>query len=447
MTGRMSSGFVLVLVFAALAMALGGVPPTARAQGPDAGPEAADATTWNTNGNIVGGKAFLGTTNNRALKLKTNNVEQVRILPDGKVGIGTTAPNGKLQVSGDWSDALGYGALTLTGDKPTIRFSGGAASGNKNWLIHIGSLGPGNMEFFTGNTGVWSRIMSLTSEGVAIGATNALGSKLNVVGPDTAGSTVAFRVGNSAGSPSLMVFDDRRVGIGALNGSTTTHACYNGSIPYTFSACSSAAEYVPSIDDGHGFPETSDLVSMAPAVTNPYGDSHGPFVVRKSTTACDTNLLGFIVKPDSGADGVKLDEHYLPLAIYGYFPAKVTVSNGTIRRGDPITSSPKPGYGMKATGACKVIGYALQDATQDGTIQVFSHLTENALPEVASLRGEVDALKEANRALKQENEALRQALSSIDARLTRLEFSQPAEMTGALAQSLAVQGRVTRAPR
>jgi hypothetical protein len=57
----------------------------------------------------------------------------------------------------------------------------------------------------------------------------------------------------------------------------------------------------------------------------------------------DSNLLGFIVNPESGADGKKLNDHYLPLAIFGFFPAKVTLQNGPIKRGDPLTSSNTPG--------------------------------------------------------------------------------------------------------
>jgi hypothetical protein len=135
-------------------------------------------------------------------------------------------------------------------------------------------------------------------------------------------------------------------------------------------------------------------VSIAPAVTNPYGDTHGPFTVQKSATAGDPNLLGFIVKPESGADGPKLNDHYLPLAIYGYFPAKVTMENGAIKRGDAITSSSKAGYGMKATSACKIVGYALEDTNKEGTIQVFAHHGEYTAPEVTALRAQVQGLKQ-----------------------------------------------------
>jgi hypothetical protein len=46
---------------------------------------------------------FLGTTDNQALALRTNNTEKARILSNGNVGIGTTAPNSKLDLGADVS--------------------------------------------------------------------------------------------------------------------------------------------------------------------------------------------------------------------------------------------------------------------------------------------------------------------------------------------------------
>jgi hypothetical protein len=48
-------------------------------------------------------------------------------------------------------------------------------------------------------------------------------------------------------------------------------------------------------------------------------------------------------------------------------------------------SSSKAGYSMKATSACKIIGYALEDA-----IQVFVQHGETAASEVAALRAQVE---------------------------------------------------------
>ncbi len=54
---------------------------------------------WSLAGNSnASATSKLGTTNNNPLRLFTNNGERVRITPAGKVGIGTTAPVGKLTV-------------------------------------------------------------------------------------------------------------------------------------------------------------------------------------------------------------------------------------------------------------------------------------------------------------------------------------------------------------
>jgi hypothetical protein len=90
-------------------------------------------------------------------------------LSTGKVGIGTTSPTTKLEVVGDWTGE--EGALRLTGDKPTVRFSGGALSGNQSWIIHVGGNGPGNLEFYRRmGPSQWNFIMCLAPTGnVGIG--------------------------------------------------------------------------------------------------------------------------------------------------------------------------------------------------------------------------------------------------------------------------------------
>lgn len=411
-------GLVLsALMFVAVVVSnLGSIAP-AQAQGPEG---ATAATTWNTNGNTAGNKSFIGTTNNKPFVFKTNNVERMRVEKDGNVGIGTNKPSQTLHVNGVtlMGENGGVYGFTARGGEtlyPSLTFNEGAAPNYSAGEDGYGGIfqfnnSTGNLTYYTGPAAVvgGARIntprMTIAANGkVGIGETEPQ-QTLDVMGD--------FQVSNSSGLYSLFAGQDRTVSVGALAQSTTHHLCYFGT--YTLSTCSSAAEYVPSIDAGKGFPQTADLVSIAPEVKNQYGDAHGPFVVQKSAKACDENLLGYIVKPESGADGVYLNEHYLPLAIYGYFPAKVTMENGGIKRGDAITSSSKAGYGMKATDACKVIGYALEDANTDGTIQVFANFGDNAAAQV--------------KALQQENAALKQLLLKMEPRLAALEGTQNVAM-------------------
>ncbi len=120
---------------------------------------------------------------------------------DNFVGIGTATPRTALdvagtitasrlnveagmRVSGNWNGE--NGALEVAGDKPTIRFTGGAAAGNQSWFLQVGSNGPGNFEIlkrdsFQGAQGV----LSLSTLGnVGIG-TAFPQQKLHLFGTDS----------------------------------------------------------------------------------------------------------------------------------------------------------------------------------------------------------------------------------------------------------------------
>lgn len=89
---RFSRTLLLGVPLAAAALAATAEPQTAQA--------AAAGDTWKMEGNNnVDDNDFLGTTTNKPLVIKTNNSERMRVLADGRVGIGTASPAAKLQVS------------------------------------------------------------------------------------------------------------------------------------------------------------------------------------------------------------------------------------------------------------------------------------------------------------------------------------------------------------
>lgn len=86
-------GALLTLVLVASTSAYG--------QNGNASPNAQGNDQWKTNGNQANPDHFIGTVNDRDLIFKSNNVERLRITPEGNVGIGTSTPATLLDVNGN----------------------------------------------------------------------------------------------------------------------------------------------------------------------------------------------------------------------------------------------------------------------------------------------------------------------------------------------------------
>lgn len=111
----------------------------------------------------------------------TNDIERMRI--DG---------NGNVKIQKNWDGS--NGALTLSGDKPTIRFdSTRGAGGNQKWLIHVGDAPDGGLTYYTGTDGsAWTPVYTVDVNG-------------NFVTPGTFSTTIPYSGNNlhlrSYGSP------------------------------------------------------------------------------------------------------------------------------------------------------------------------------------------------------------------------------------------------------
>jgi len=63
-------------------------------------PGSSSSSSWLLNGNTLGSKKTIGSIDNQDLGIITNNTDRITVLKDGKVGIGTTNPGARLDVSG-----------------------------------------------------------------------------------------------------------------------------------------------------------------------------------------------------------------------------------------------------------------------------------------------------------------------------------------------------------
>jgi hypothetical protein len=93
--------------------------------------------------------------------------------------------------------------------------------------------------------------------------------------------------------------------------------------------------------------------------------------VKLSTKPYETHLFGVVVSQPGivldtrsvtlGSDAARTATEWKPaIALVGRVRVNVSATNGKIQVGDPITSSPISGIGMKATQAGRIIGFALE---------------------------------------------------------------------------------------
>jgi len=183
------------------------------------------AQSWSTAGNSGTNPPtnFLGTTDNKALVLKTNNAERMRIVSGGKIGIGVTNPAQKLDVNGNINLAKGF-ALYME-NHPVLRVDSSLAntflgngiglyntSGSANTAIGYQSLAFNTMGY--SNTATGTQSLYKNSSGMYNTATGTEALYSNAEGYNTATGYRAL-YSNTAG------YGNTAHGSGALYSNTT----------------------------------------------------------------------------------------------------------------------------------------------------------------------------------------------------------------------------------
>jgi trimeric autotransporter adhesin len=127
---------------------------------------------WTIGGNSISSIQNIGTTTNFALPFITNNVERMRILTNGNVGIGTVSPTALLEIAGQvkitggtpgvgkvlTSDATGLASWmtpTLVTSSETLALSG-ALVGTPNYIAKYTPTGTGinNSQIYDNGTNI-----------------------------------------------------------------------------------------------------------------------------------------------------------------------------------------------------------------------------------------------------------------------------------------------------
>ena len=100
-------------------------------------------------------------------------------------------------------------------------------------------------------------------------------------------------------------------------------------------------------------------------------------VVTLTNIQNDPNIIGVVsTKPayTMGFGSELKSTKSVPVALIGRVPVKISLENGEITAGNPLTSSTRKGYAAKAAKSGRIIGYAMEDykaTTKAEKIMVF----------------------------------------------------------------------------
>lgn len=311
---------------------------------------------WQTGGNAGTSPttAFLGTTDNAALAFRTNNVERLRITPNGNVGIGVSNPDAPLtfpiaigekidlypNANGNYGIGVAPGALQIHSDSSSTDVVFGY--GRSATLTETARItGAGNL--------------LLRDKGVLALGSNVAGKELN-----------AGKIGYEVFSPDALDI----VGAGTDNTNRKVKVYAEGGTTFTGEVTAPVVNILGGSDVAEPYDVApSQGVRATPGMVVCIDPSHvGRMTVADS--AYSPMVAGIISGANGVAPGITLRQKgtiadgALPVATMGRVWALCDAdANGAIAPGDMLTSSDTPGHAMRATDTARrdgaVIGKAM----------------------------------------------------------------------------------------
>ncbi|MDZ7611399.1 MAG: hypothetical protein U5L10_01425 [Candidatus Moranbacteria bacterium] len=315
----------------------------------------------------------------------------------GNLGIGTQAPSSKLDVSGSariYDQTVSTGSTTLTvragagqATDPLFQWQNNSGTGlgviDENGNVGIGTTGPeGILDILGDSQTVFLQPAGITTDGGlknspvlrlrgkydSDGTTGVASANYNfdLVNTMTAGGTApASRLGikNNAGTEVMSVLNNGNVGIGDTDPSYTFTVDHDGDgvnvayVDENNTWASGSADYAE-----YYYTEDTDLESGEAVCIDLTREN----AVKRCPRQRDPNLMGIVSSSPAFLGNAPAEEkredndNYKIIGMLGQVPAKVTDENGPIRSGDSLTSASKPGYLMKAGPGDSTVGVALE---------------------------------------------------------------------------------------
>ncbi|MBI4100831.1 hypothetical protein HY439_03805 [Candidatus Microgenomates bacterium] len=272
---------------------------------------------------------------------------------NGNLGIGTASPTYKVDISASDSPLRVLEDDANTNDIQSLiviarTSSGTTTAGFGSHLRFDLEDGAGNTDFAGAIGTVWEDATSGSEDAALIFQTmgsngTALAEKMRLNSSGNVG------IGTTSPAAKLTVvgagcFDTAEGGV-KCGSAGTAGDIYYGSAHANWT---DIAEKYPSKENL----EAAEVVSL---------DLENSIYVKRSRITYDPLLLGVV----STQPGMTLGDDYgrsqdYSIAIIGRVPVKVSLENGPVQIGDPLTSSSLPGIAMKATQAGPIIGRALE---------------------------------------------------------------------------------------
>jgi hypothetical protein len=332
------------------------------------------------------------------------------ISPSGKVGVGTSAPQYLLDVSGPIRSSSG-GIVFPDGSTQTTAYtqlvSGSNAINQVNGNVGIGTTSPSDaLTVANGSTAnAWVspfNVVDTNSGGGQFNLSLFHGATSNaaagdfllsnnigniIISPNASGKALTFIGGYWTNAPSMVIKDGGNIGIGTttpgakleVNGGLKLTANSGASITFqdgttqatAYTGVTCGGDYAESID------ATGDRTKYAPGDVLVL-DEDNPGKILKSIEPYSTAVAG-IYSTRPGTLGRRQltpkSDAEVPMAMVGVVPTKVTAENGAIKVGDLLVSSSKPGYAMKGTDRGRMLGAVIGKAmgpldSETGVIEV-----------------------------------------------------------------------------